>query len=68
MMLGCGSNKSLNIKCAKWFDRSFQKRKRKTLTRATNMNAKILHPYNETNETLTLLVSFHVYMCETSIS
>lgn len=48
LMLGYGSNKSLNIKCAKWFDQLFLK-KRKTFTRATKINAKVLHPKHETN-------------------
>lgn len=49
LMLSYGSNKSLNFKCAKWFDQFFLKKKEKTSTRATKMNAKILHPKHETN-------------------
>lgn len=36
LMLGYGSNKSLNIKCAKWFDLLFLKKKRKTKKNKTN--------------------------------
>ncbi len=45
LMLGYGSNKSLNIKCAKWFDqKKTKKNKKKNIYKSYKNECKIIAP------------------------